>query len=275
MKTIAVIGAGTMGSGIAQACAAAGLTVRLYDQDHTLALKALQAIRQQMDIQVSKGKINSNTADEVIKAISVARTIDETPADLVIEAVAENLAIKQSVFASLERINAPDTPLTSNTASISVTAIASTLKHPERFAGLHFFNPAPVMKLVEIVYSPGTAENTLTVLQQFCRTINKHPVTVQDSPGFIVNRVARPFYLESLRLLEEGIADARSIDTLLRTTGFRMGPFELMDLIGLDVNLAVSQSLYTAFDNTPRFRPSTTQERKVDAGELGRKTGKG
>src|SRR5690606_16045218 len=157
MKTIAVIGAGTMGSGIAQACAAAGLTVRLYDQDHTLALKALQAIRQQMDIQVSKGKINSNTADEVIKAISVARTIDETPADLVIEAVAENLAIKQSVFASLERINAPDTPLTSNTSSLSVTAIATTLQPPEPLDVMHLVNYATVMKLVGIVHNKETA----------------------------------------------------------------------------------------------------------------------
>jgi len=195
--------------------------------------------------------------------------------DLVIEAVIENLEVKQKIFQEIEKLNDNDCILTTNTTSIPVTRIGSVLKHPHRFAGLHFFNPAPVMKLVEIIRAAYTSDATIQLLKSFCSGLNKEFVLAQDSPGFIVNRVARPFYLESLRIAEEQAADFKTVDTLMKSSGFKMGPFELMDLIGIDVNFSVTQSVYNSFHQEPKFRPSRIQQQKIDAGHLGRKTGIG
>ncbi|HYE72566.1 MAG TPA: 3-hydroxyacyl-CoA dehydrogenase family protein, partial [Blastocatellia bacterium] len=175
----------------------------------------------------------------------------------------------------LEKLNGKDCLFASNTSSIPITQISAVLKHPGRLAGLHFFNPAPVMKLVEIIKSAATSNEIIQTLEQFCKRISKHSVLTQDSPGFIVNRVARHYYVESLKLLEEGVADHQTIDALLKSSGFKMGPFELMDLIGVDVNFSVTQSMYQSFHYDPKFRPSRIQQQKVDAGHHGRKSGKG
>ena len=195
--------------------------------------------------------------------------------DLVIEAVIENPEVKQKIFSEIEKLNDKECILATNTSSIPVTQIAAVLKHPGRFAGLHFFNPAPVMKLVEIVRGGSTSDATIELLKAFTSKLGKQCVLAQDSPGFIVNRVARHFYLESLKLAEENVADFKTIDTLLKSSGFRMGPFELMDLIGIDVNFSVTESIYNAFHQEPKFRPNRLQQQKVAAGHLGRKTGRG
>jgi len=195
-------------------------------------------------------------------------------ADLVIEAVVENLGVKQDLFREIEKVNALAI-LATNTSSLSVTQIASVLTHPGRCVGLHFFNPAHVMKLVEIIAGASTDQELIPAMIGFSKKLGKTPVVAKDSPGFIVNRVARHYYLESLSLLEENASDVKGIDTLLRSAGFKMGPFELMDLIGIDTNLYVTLSIYHAFLEDPKFRPSGIQQQKVDSGHLGRKTGKG
>jgi 3-hydroxybutyryl-CoA dehydrogenase len=194
---------------------------------------------------------------------------------MVIEAVIENLEVKQKIFQEIEKLNDKECILTSNTSSIPVTRIGAVLKHPYRFAGLHFFNPAPVMKLVEVIKGAATADPTINLLKDFCLQLNKQFVLAQDSPGFIVNRVARHFYLEPLKIAEERVADFKTVDALVKSCGFKMGPFELMDFIGIDINFAVTQSMYNSFHQEPKFRPSRLQQQKVDAGHLGRKTGKG
>jgi 3-hydroxybutyryl-CoA dehydrogenase len=275
IKTIAVVGAGTMGQGITQVCATAGYRVLLYDVQSELILSALTAIRKNLDLLVEKGKISLQQRDAASNLMSPVSDFRQLQAELIIEAVIERLDIKQKMFSELEKINGKDTILVSNTSSIPITQIASVLKHPHRFAGLHFFNPAPVMKLVEVVKGAATDDDTLNLLVEFAKKLSRQPVVAHDSPGFIVNRVARHFYVESLKIVEENIADIKTIDTLLKSAGFKMGPFELMDLIGVDVNFAVTSSMYHAFHEDPKFRPSRMQQQKVDAGHLGRKTGKG
>lgn len=275
LKTVAVVGAGTMGQGIAQVCAMAGYRVLLYDIQSELILSALTAIRRNLDLLVEKEKISQQQRDAASNLMSPVSDFRQLQVELVIEAVIERLDIKQKMFSELEKINSKDTILVSNTSSIPITQIASALKYPHRFAGLHFFNPAPIMKLVEIIKGAATDEATLNLLVEFARKLSRQPVVAHDSPGFIVNRVARHFYVESLKIAEENIADIKTIDTLLKSAGFKMGPFELMDLIGVDVNFAVTSSMYHAFHEDPKFRPSRIQQQKVDAGHLGRKTGKG
>jgi 3-hydroxybutyryl-CoA dehydrogenase len=275
IKRIAVIGAGTMGQGIAQLCATSGYQVALYDIQPELTKTALAAIRKSLETAVEKKKLTTTDKDQALARIEVAGDFRYLQVDLVIEAVIEKLEIKQKIFQEVEKINGKDCVLVSNTSSIPITQIASVLKHQGRFAGLHFFNPAPVMKLVEVIQGAATDSETLSVLNAFVKTINKQSVLANDSPGFIVNRVARHFYVESLKLLEENVASYDEIDKLLKATGFRMGPFELMDLIGIDINFAVTASMYHAFHEDPKFRPSRIQQQKVDAGFLGRKTGKG
>jgi 3-hydroxybutyryl-CoA dehydrogenase len=275
IKTIAVVGAGTMGQGIAQVCAMAGYRVLLYDIQSELILSALTAIRKNLDLLIEKGKISQQQRDAASSLMSPISDFRQLQVELVIEAVIERLDIKQKMFSELEKINGKDTILVSNTSSIPITQIASALKHPHRFAGLHFFNPAPVMKLVEVIKGVATDDATLNLLVEFAKKLSRQPVVAHDSPGFIVNRVARHFYVESLKIAEENIADIKTIDTLLKSAGFKMGPFELMDLIGVDVNFAVTSSMYHAFHEDPKFRPSRIQQQKVDAGHLGRKTGKG
>jgi 3-hydroxybutyryl-CoA dehydrogenase len=201
--------------------------------------------------------------------------LPDAKADMVMEAVVENLEVKQRLFQDLEKINSGKAILATNTSSLSVTRIASVLKDPRRCVGLHFFNPAYQMKLVEVIAGTATSPELVDLIKEFSKKIGKVPVLVKDSPGFIVNRVARHYYLESLKALEEKVSDVPGIDRLLRSAGFKMGPFELMDLIGLDTNFLVTSSMYNAFFQDAKFRPSRIQQEKIDAGHLGRKTGKG
>lgn len=275
VKTVAVIGAGTMGQGIAQVCAASGFKVLIYDTQSDIITKSISAIRKNVEGLVEKGKISSAERDFTLGNINLVSDFRQLQVDLAIEAVVEKLDVKQMIFAELEKLNGKDCIFVSNTSSIQITQIAAALKYPQRFAGLHFFNPAPVMKLVEVIKGAATDHQTIELLLLFCEKLKKQAITVQDSPGFVVNRVARHFYVESLKILEENVADFKTIDSLLKSTGFRMGPFELMDLIGVDTNFAVTKSMYDAFHQDPKFRPSRIQQQKVDAGHHGRKTGKG
>jgi 3-hydroxybutyryl-CoA dehydrogenase len=275
INTVGIAGAGTMGQGIAQVCAVNGYTVLLYDISKPLADKGVTAIAQALDALVNKGKLNAEQRSQAMARVRVVENLHNLKADLIIEAVAENLKVKQELFSKLEEANPNATLLVTNTSSMPITQIASILKHPNRFAGLHFFNPAPVMKLVEVISGSLTAPETVLRLLAFAESIQKIAVVVKDSPGFIVNRVARHYYVEALKMLEEQVADSKTIDTLMRASGFKMGPFELMDLIGVDTNFAVTTSIYNAFHQEARFRPSRIQQQKVDAGQNGRKSGKG
>lgn len=273
--TVGIIGAGTMGQGIAQVCADAGCSVLIFDINEEAVAIALRRMAEGLDVLVAKKKMSPENRSRILSLISPARHLEEITGQVVIEAVIEDLQVKQVLFRKLEQTVSREALLLTNTSSIQISRIAAALEEPSRFAGLHFFNPAPLMKLVEIVQGPDTSSDTVNRVRGFSMAIGKQPVLTQDSPGFIVNRVARPYYVEALRILEEGVAGHQEIDKLLRNTGFRMGPFELMDLIGVDVNLSVTKSIYKAFDEAPRFRPSEIQQQKVDAGLLGRKTGKG
>jgi 3-hydroxybutyryl-CoA dehydrogenase len=274
-ETIAVIGAGTMGAGIAQVAATAGHPVLLFDISAHAVANAVADIRHNLQKLVAKGKLDAQTAANA--QISAAGSIEEiAPARLVIEAIIEDLPAKRDLFRKLESVVADDCILATNTSSISITAIAGGLKNPGRVAGMHFFNPAPLMELVEVVSGLATDHSCAETIFQTAATWGKTPVHVKSSPGFIVNRVARPFYLEALKMLQERVATPATIDALLRECGkFRMGPFELMDLIGNDVNFAVTKSIFEAFFYEPRFRPSLLQQELVEAGRLGRKAGRG
>ena len=274
--TVGVVGAGTMGRGITQVCAAAGNSVLLFDAVPGVAERSIGAISQAFADLALKGKITEQQRDAAAAKIAAAREIhDLSVCQVIVEAAIEDLDAKQKIFGNLDNLVDESTLLLSNTSSIQIARIAQPLRHPGRVAGLHFFNPAPQMKLVEVVQGPATNNVTVETAVAFARSLGKTAIVVQDSPGFVVNRVARLFYAEALKMLEEGVADHETVDALLRNAGFRMGPFELMDLIGVDVNFSVTQSIYNAFHQEPRFRPSKLQQQKVDAGLLGRKTGKG
>jgi 3-hydroxybutyryl-CoA dehydrogenase len=275
IKTVAVLGAGTMGQGIAQVCATAGYQTILFDIQPALLEKALLSIEQNLDGAIAKGKLTIEKKKAVLESLKLANSLSELKADLIIEAVVEKLEVKQKLFAELEKINESQCILTSNTSSISITQISSVLNNKSNCVGLHFFNPAHVMKLVEIVATEFTNKELMVTMKDFVQSLNKISVETKDSPGFIVNRVARHYYTESLKLVEDKVASVESIDKLLRSAGFKMGPFELMDLIGIDVNLAVTTSLYDSFQHEVRFKPSQIQQQKVLDKQLGRKTGKG
>ncbi len=264
-----------MGQGIAQVCALAGYPVMLYDTQAELTKAALAAIRKSLEQAVEKNKISDQQKEEAIRRILAVGDFRMLQVDLAIEAVVEKLDVKQKILVELEKLNARDCLLASNTSSFPITQLASVLRHKERFAGLHFFNPAPVMKLVEIIRGAETSNHTIQVLDSFVESVSKTSAIANDSPGFIVNRVARLFYSESLKIVEEGVSDFTTVDTLLRSSGFKMGPFQLMDLIGVETNFAVTTSMYNAFFQEPKFRPSRIQQQKVDAGHYGRKSGKG
>ena len=271
---VAVVGAGTMGAGIAQVAAVAGHPVIVYDAAEGAAARAVAAVRDRVARLVARGRLD---VDPSSLRLTVAADLGElAPAECVIEAVAEDLAVKQALFAELEKVVAPDCVLATNTSSLSPTAIAAGLSHPGRLVGLHFFNPAPVMRLVEVISGLATDPAVAAAVTRLAAGWGKQVVQASATPGFIVNRVARPFYAEALRLAEERAASPATIDAVLtRAGGFRMGPFALMDLVGQDVNEAVTRSVWTAFGYDPRFAPSLLQRSMVEAGWLGRKTGRG
>lgn len=275
--TVAVIGAGAMGAGIAQVAAVAGHHVVLHDARPEAAIQAISGIEAALKRLAEKGKLPAAEVPMAVGRLQAATTLaDCAPAALVIEAIVEDLAAKHELFIALEAITTDTAILATNTSSISVTRIGARLRRPERLVGMHFFNPAPVMQLVEVVSGVATDPAAAAAVFTCAQAWGKVAVHTRSTPGFIVNRVARPFYAEGLRLLTEGAADAVTLDAVLREAGgFRMGPFELMDLIGHDVNYAVTRSVFDAFYGDPRFAPSITQLELVDAGHLGRKSGKG
>ena len=275
--SVGVIGAGTMGIGIVQVAAQAGHSVLLFDTRADAVENALMGLRKTLDRLVEKGRLNEGEAFGLMSRIAPAAAIkDLAGCGLVIEAIVEDLAIKKALFGELDLVVAKDAVLATNTSSLSVTAIAAASTTPERVVGLHFFNPAPVLPLVEVVPGLATEKAATDRCVSLMLAWGKTPVVARDTPGFIVNRVARPFYGEALRSFEEGIADMATIDHAMRSVGgFKMGPFELMDLIGNDVNFAVTKSVFEAFFYDPRYKPSFTQQRQVEAGRLGRKTGRG
>lgn len=275
INTLCVCGAGTMGSGIAQAAAASGIYCLLYDLNDDVLEKSKQSIESLLQKLVSKEKITENQKTDTLNNIHFTNDLYSCLADVVIEAIVEKPEPKIALFNQLAEINHSETIFASNTSSLSVTSLAEGIKNPERVIGMHFFNPATLMKLVEVVKTVHTNDHTTQVILDLVKHMGKTPVICKDSPGFIVNRVARPYYIESLRLAEEGQTSFADIDNLLEAAGFRMGPFKLMDLIGNDVNYAVSCTMFEQLNQPERLRPSYLQKEKVEKRELGKKTGKG
>jgi len=275
IQTICVCGAGTMGNGIAQTAAQAGFHTILYELNEAVLSKAKENIEKNLQLLAEKKKIAEGEKEKIIQRISFTRDIHYCLADIIIEAIIEETEAKIALFNQLAEINHSDTVFATNTSSLPVTIIAEKVMNPRRVIGMHFFNPAPLMKLVEVVTTKYTAKETTETVAALAAEMGKTAVVCNDSPGFIVNRVARPFYIESLRLAEENISSFETIDTLLEATGFKMGPFKLMDLIGNDINYAVSTSVYEQLNKPDRLKPSFIQQQKVDNGELGKKAGKG
>ncbi|MDX5423021.1 MAG: 3-hydroxyacyl-CoA dehydrogenase NAD-binding domain-containing protein [Hymenobacteraceae bacterium] len=275
IKTIGVVGAGTMGQGIAQICAQAGYKTILFDINAQVLEKARTTTTKNLDKGIERGKLTEEDKQTALNNLTFTGDTLQLSCDVIIEAVVERLEVKQSIFKELAAINTPDTILASNTSSIPITQIAASIPNPERVVGMHFFNPAHIMKLVEVISGAATSPETAETVKQLAEQLGKTAVMAKDSPGFIVNRVARHFYVEGLKLLEEGVADVETIDKLMQASGFKMGPFELMDLIGVDTNYSVTTSMFEAFHYDAKFRPSRIQQQKVDAGHHGRKSGKG
>lgn len=274
---VGIIGSGTMGSGIAQVAATAGCQVKLYDTNQTALDKAQNALEKILNRLIEKGRIEASEKSRIQGNIVYVNSLKSlSDSNLTIEAIVENLDIKQKVFSELESYVADDCIIASNTSSLSIASIAASLEKPERCVGIHFFNPAPLMKLVEVIPAIQTSDTVLQISIDTISNWKKVVAVAKDTPGFIVNRVARPFYGEALRIYEEGIADFTTIDWSLKTIGgFRMGPFELMDFIGNDVNYTVTETVFTAFYFDPRYKPAFTQKRFAEAGYLGRKSGRG
>ncbi len=272
---VAVAGAGVMGAGIALSSIQAGYRTLLFDVNEAALEKGKSYILKELDKAVEKGKLTPEKASEAIHLLSVVNDVNTLQADIIIEAILENLEIKQTLFKQLEAVNSPDAILATNTSSIPITQIARGLQHPGRVVGVHFFNPAHIMKLVEIISGAETDCNVAQKAFQWAESLGKKAVYAADAPGFIVNRVARHYYVEGLKVLEEHVASLETIDRLCEASGFKMGPFRLMDLIGVDTNYAVTSSMYALFGQDAKFRPSRIQKQKVDAGHHGRKTGQG
>lgn len=278
--TVGIIGAGAMGSGIAQVALTRGHRVLLTDARPPALVQARDVMVQQLRREVEKGRLSADAASNALECLRIIEPVDRYTAfatcGLVIEAIVEDLGTKRATFEEVERVVEPSCVLATNTSSLSIASIANACERPERVLGLHFFNPAPVMPLVEVIAGVRTDPEVVSQARALVDAWGKTPVLAADTPGFIVNRIARPFYGESLRILEEGLADAPTIDWAMREIGgFRMGPFLLMDFIGHDVNYAVTESFWTAMYYDPRYRPSITQRRLVEAGWLGRKSGRG
>ncbi len=273
---IGVLGGGAMGAGIAQVAAQAGHQVVLVDIQEEQLSKAMDNLKKGLNKLVEKGKFTQEQSHQIVESIQTSTSTNAfSGCGLIIEAIVEKLEVKQSVFQQLDALLDESVILATNTSSLSVTAIASVCQHPERVIGLHFFNPATIMPLVEIIPAIQTAENLPQQLKDMMISWKKVPVVAKDWPGFIVNRVARPYYSEALRIYDEGLASQPEIDAAMRQAGFKMGPFELMDLIGHDVNYTVTESVFASFYFDPRFKPSITQKKLLEARWLGRKTGRG
>ena len=277
MKIIGVIGAGSMGTGIAQIAASNGCKVLLFDNNSKALINAIERLKKILNRLVEKQKINIDKKEAVLASIITTNNLsDFKDASLVIEAIVENIEVKKTIFSQLDSICSSTTILATNTSSLSVTSIASACMNSERVIGIHFFNPAPLMPLVEIIPSIQTSKKTIIDSKELINSWGKTTVLAKDTPGFIVNRIARPFYGEALRIYEEGIANFQSIDWAMKEIGgFRMGPFTLMDFIGNDINYAVTESVFKAFYYDSRYKPSFTQKRHAEAGWLGRKSGRG
>ncbi len=274
---VGIIGSGTMGIGIAQVASNAGCEVFLYDANAAQTEKSLSGLKKTLNKLTEKGKLTAEKANEVFNNIKPCTDISGLKdSDLVIEAIIENKEIKTKVFGELESFVSKECIIGSNTSSISITSLSSELKNPERFIGIHFFNPAPLMPLVEVIPGLLTDKDVPQNIYDLMKSWGKTPVFAKDIPGFIVNRIARPFYGEALRIVEENIATPQEVDEVMRTIGnFKMGPFELMDLIGIDVNFSVTQTVYKDYFFDPKYKPSLLQQRMAEAKLLGRKTGKG
>ncbi len=275
VKTICVCGAGTMGSGIALVAAQSGFLTTQYDVDMEMLEKSRANIKKNLQVHISRKKLTEEESTTILSRLTFTNNIKDCIADIIIEAIVENLDAKADLFNQLAGLNTVQTIFATNTSSLSITDIASKVTYSTQVVGMHFFNPAPVMKLVEVVKGRKTNEAVIKTIYELAVQMQKTPVLCKDSPGFIVNRIARPYYLEALKLIELGIADIETIDKALESTGFKMGPFKLMDLIGMDVNYNVSNVVWQAIGKPGRLTPSDIQKTKLDAGELGRKTGKG
>ena len=273
---IGICGAGTMGAGIAVACAVAGRAVVLYDVHGDVLEKARSYAAGQIAKAVERGKMTQQDADNAVARIRTTTELaDLKDCSIVVEAIVEDREIKHTLFAALEDVLPADAVIATNTSSIAVTSLAASLRHPERFAGMHFFNPAHIMKLVEVIRGTKTSDDTVERITDLAYELGKAPAVAKDVPGFIVNRVARNFYNEAMRICMEGAASVEQVDTILKGAGFKMGPFELMDLIGVDTNLQVTKSIWEQYFHEPRFAPALLQEQYVQARLWGRKTGEG
>jgi len=275
IKTIAVCGAGTMGSGIAQVAAQAGYRTIQFDVNEAMLEKSRADIEKSLDFLVNKEKITESEKNATLGKLLFTNDVSVCKADVIIEAIVEQPEVKAELFQKLHAVNGPDTIFASNTSSLSITMLQGLIANPKRFAGMHFFNPANIMKLVEVVKGEHTAQETVDTIFELSKRMGKVPVHCKDAPGFIVNHVARTYYLEAMHLLEMGYATVETIDEVMEATGFKMGPFKLMDLIGMDINYKVSEEVWEALGKPERLKPSSIQKAKVEAGELGRKTGKG
>jgi 3-hydroxybutyryl-CoA dehydrogenase len=275
INSICVCGAGTMGSGIALAAAQNGFSTLLYELNTTVLEKAKTGMEKNLQSLVEKGKLSGTEKESILQRIHFTDDIQSCLADVFIEAIIERPEIKIALFNQLAELNHSECIFASNTSSLSIAKIAEQVQRPERVIGMHFFNPATIMKLVEVVTTPHTNQTTTDTIIELAKQMGKTPVLCKDAPGFIVNRVARPYYIESLRLVEEGRVTMEQADRLLEATGFKMGPFKLMDLIGNDINYAVSCSVYEQLNQPGRLKPSYIQEQKVKEGKLGKKSGEG
>jgi 3-hydroxybutyryl-CoA dehydrogenase len=276
-KKIGVLGAGTMGAGIAQVAAQGGFDTLVYDVSQEFIDKGLGRTRSFLQRSRERGRLTAEQEERILGQLTSSLKLEDFErCALVIEAAPEKLDIKRDIFKKLDSICSPETLLATNTSSFSITAIAGATQKPERVLGMHFFNPPPLMALVEVIQGDRTSSSNMDRAISLVREMGKTPVRVKDTPGFIVNRIARPFYNEALRILGDGDVTVETIDRIMKAAGgFPMGPFELMDLIGNDINFAATESLYLSFFHDPRFRPSPIQQRMVQAGNLGRKTGRG
>jgi 3-hydroxybutyryl-CoA dehydrogenase len=275
IKTIAVAGAGTMGAGIAQVSAAAGFDTLLFDITESVVSKGMQIIEKNLSIGVEKKKITPEEKLKILSKIKTAFHLEQLKADIIVEAIIEKIEIKQKLFQNLADINSDDCIFATNTSSIPISDMASGIAYPERVCGMHFFNPAHIMQLVEIVSGNNTSTQVADTVFQLAKKFGKEPIHAKDYPGFIVNRIGKLYHTEPLKILEDKVADVQTIDRLMEASGFKMGPFKLIDLIGVDANLNVTKSLYELTNHDPKFKPSATQQKLVDEGKLGKKSGEG